>query len=356
MITSIIAIISFASCDRRDLTYGYYPYCDVVVNIDWSKAYAPKDEPQGVSVWFYPKDGGAPIKRQSNNVHEVKATIQHGIYDIVVFNMTPAEFASIGFRETEHLDQFQVYAVKEPQYKWYKVEEDKEEHVLHYPETFTLAVYRDFEVTDDMIEKTQQLRLMSQAQRRAAHLRSTIVVTPKRVTMNATIDIRVKGIQNLLDARAAITNMAEGYEINKERWNATPATHLITDFTKTGSTGEGMITMKYTTWGLQGDVNNPAYTPTNYDYWTGHLKLEVMLIDGKTVMPFEFELDHTIIEVIKKEDGEGSPIIELELHIDATFAGKEPPVVLPDVKPIPGGGGFSVDVEEWDSEIVDIPI
>ena len=359
IISLCIAIIS---CERRELTYDYYPFCDVSIAVDWSYAFPVIEKPTGMSVWSYPKNGGKPIINQSNNVDQIDISLREGIYDIVVFNQTPFEFGTLGFRNTGSLETLEVYAVEELASKWYTSKAESDEHILRQPEKFAVVVYRDFEVTEDMVEDTRFSRAKAKAKSKVSsetvksETKSNLTLIPRGVIYDAKISIRVKGIHNLRSVRAAVSNMAEGYETNNNRGNITPATHIVTESTKQGSYGEGVVYMTYTTFGLMGDKDNPLYTSDNFEYWKGKLHLEVLLVDNKTVKEFDFNLDDSIVNVIEKKADDGTPLIELELLIDG-YNGLSP-IELPDVKPEGGSAeGFSADIENWGNEdIVDIPI
>ena len=364
LLVGFIALVAFASCERRDLTYSYYPYCDVTISVDWTRAFPANEMPTGMSVWCYPKNGGAPIVNIFNNIDKIDIPLRTGLYDIVVFNQTPAEFGAIGFRGADKIEDVEVYAVEELASMWYASKAESGELILRQPEKFAMVVYRDFEVTKEMIENTRLSRALAKSKANPkggdtnskTDTKSHITLYPQRATLDAKIKIRVKGIHNLYSVRAAVSNMAEGYEINKNRGNITPATHIVSESTKQGSYGEGVITMTYTTFGLMGDKDDPSYTSTNFKYWKGKLHLEVLLVDKKTIKEFDFALDDTIVKRIEKKAGEGSPLIELELLIDSDL--RLPAIELPDVKPEGGiAGGFDTEVEDWDDEgIVDIPV
>lgn len=364
ILVGFIALVAFASCERRELTYDYYPYCDVTIAVDWSTAFPAAEKPKGMSIWSYPKKGGEPIVDQSNNVDQIDIALREGTYDIVVFNQIPSDFGTLGFRGIDKLESLEVYAVEEQLVsKWYTSKADEGEHILRQPEKFAVIVYRDFVVTEDMVEDTRATRFKAKSETASettkAETKSHLSLTPRRVTYDAKINIRVKGIHNLRSVRAAVSNMAEGYEINNNRGNITPATHIITESTKQGSYGEGVVSMTYTTFGLMGDKDNPSYASTDFEYWKGKLHLEVLLVDNKTVKEFDFDLDDSIVKIIEKKAGDGTPLIELELLINGDLLDeKVPPIALPDVKPEGGSaGGFSAEVDDWgDEEIVDIPI
>ena len=372
----LFPLVTFYSCERRELTYYDYPFCGVSILVDWKHAFPATEKPLGMSVWSYPRSGGAPVRNISNNVDFVNIHLPEGIYDIVVFNKTPAEFGTIGFRNTDKLESLQVYAVKESAQEWYTSDECHNQYILRQPNKFAVAIYRDLEIKEEMIEETR-LNCSRDTTKSNDHsqskvginpsfqidslkgTRSLIKVYPCRVTLDAKIFICVEGIQNLRSVRAAVTNMAEGREINKERTNIIPATHLVTEFSQQGDTGNGIITMSYTTFGLVGDPDNPCYTFENYDYWKGKLYLEVLLVDNKTIKEFNFNLDSSLVDIIEKKQEPGSPLKELELYINAKLdKDKIPPIILPDVKPEEGTGSvFDATVEPWDDEDdIEIPI
>ncbi len=341
MIGIFLLITIISSCQRRSLTYDYYPYSDIVIEPDWSQSLTGAEKPLGVSAWFYPKEGGAPLQFRSNSVDGFSVPIVEGKYDVLVFNRSETEFSTIGFRGIEKLSTIEIYSLSDETKGWYTKADN--ELVVLQPEKIATAIYRDFEVTAEMVTKSKAARSRGTTLTEGT---TTIAVTPQLVNKTINVKIKVIGIHNLRSARATISGMAEGYWINEMVNNSTDVTYILESWSKEGSYGEGELYFNYTTFGLLSDPNNST---SGYEYWKGLLNLEVLLVDNKTVKKFDLPLDGSMVT----ENSAGDVDLTITLGFDP--AGPEPPL-LPDVEPEDGSGsGFDAEINDWEDE-VEIPI
>ena len=336
---ALIATVLFASCERRPLTYDYYPYHDIEVNVDWSKFKGEK--PTGVSVWVYPQDGSKALQFRSTNVDKIKVHAPKGTHDIVVFNQIPIDFGTIDFRETDKLSTLQVFATKDESQPWYKRSEG--ELVLRQPEAFATNIHRDLVVTQEMVDKSWAMYTNKKPQGVTDSTHTTaLYVTPTMATKRVKVKIGVKGIHNLRSLRAAIKQMSAGYNINEHIENNVHSTSLLTEWKSSGGYGKGYVTTEYDVFGFAEEVSSKA---TDYKKWKGNITIEALLVDNKTVKTFNIPIDGaTMVDLLTDE-------IDILIHIDDD-------IVLPDVKPEGGaGGGFDAEVEDWDEEEnVDLPV
>ncbi len=339
----IILLSSLAlSCKRRPLTYGHYPFSDIVVVPDWSESLVGEDKPLGTSAWFFPKDGSEPLVFKSNNVDGFSVPVPEGVYDILVFNRSENEFSTLGFKGMDKLSTAEVYSIEDETKGWYTRVDG--ELVVKHPEKIASAVRRDFEVTPEMIATTALIRL---GEAKPSDTLTKIHVTPKLLTKIINVRIKIIGIHNLRSARATISGMAQGHWIELNENNTTDATYILENWNKVGVQGEGELYFNYQTFGLlgRGSSNNS----TGYEYWTGFMNLEVLLVDNKTVVKFPLPLDHTMIT----ENTAGD--VDLTITIGFDPAGPVDPPVLPDVEPDEGDAGFDAEINGW-TDHVEIPI
>ena len=347
IICGVMVMTIFASCERRELTYDYYPYHDIEVNVDWSKFKGEK--PTGVSVWVYPQDGSKPLQFRSTNVDKVKIHAPKGTYDIVVFNQIPIDFGTIDFRETYKLSTFQVFATKDESQTWYKAQEG--ELVLRQPEAFATNIHRDFVVTQEMVDKSWAMHTDTKPQDVAVIADSThttaLYVTPTMATKHVEVKIGIEGIHNLRSIRASLKQMSAGYNINEQIENNVQATSLLTEWKSSGDYGKGYITTEFDVFGFADQ--QPTTKAADYKKWKGTITIESLLVDNKTVKTFNIPIDGEIMVDV--------PIGQIDILIDISID-EDKDLDLPDVKPEGGvSGGFDAEVEGWDEEEnVELPV
>ncbi len=285
---------------------------NVELNVDWAElGYSPN----GVTVMFYPKEGGDPVTYTSHTVHTALLSVQEGTYDVVVFNNSPEEFGSVEFRGLEVYKTAEIFYSQKAASKEY----------------LAMAKVNDFMVTKEL----QQLN-----------------VKPQNLFVDGDIRIEAKGVYNIRYMRAHITGLAgsymlsvnvpkageEGFKTHTESWKL---------MKKNQEYATGVLTSTFRTFGLpevgwKGDISAKP----------GQVKLHIsmLLVDNKTVINRSFAVGD-MIQVWSKD---GRPVI----YVTIDSNGDEYPLVIPDVKPIDGtAGGFGADVEDWgDDEEFDLGV
>ncbi len=347
--TCLLAAL-YSACERRPLTYDYYPYADLIIKVDWSESFSLDNKPTGVSVWFYPKDGSKVIKTYSADVDNHKVALRAGEYDFVVFNMTPYELSStIGFRGDEDLATLEVYSrealsSREPT--------QTRGTLVEQPADFAVTVYRGLIVTQQMVDETTKAR-DTKSKTGTSNITTVVEVTPQLANKRHAIKVRIKGFQNLADngAYGELSGLAEGFLIDKGVPNSINARQKLVGWTQKREEGEyslGEITIEYTTWGL---YNNTTFDVNDYDYWKGLLELILMLVDNKTKKEFSINLDKDNLKIYQNDT---NAEVNIEILIEIGFEDDES-ILLPDVEPSEGGAsGFDPNVNPWDEE--DVPI
>ncbi len=350
MICVFLLTALYSACERRPLTYDYYPYADLVIKVDWSEAFAVENKPTGVSVWFYPKDGGEVIKSYSADVESHKVALGVGEYDFVVFNMTPYELSStIGFRGDESLSTLEVYSKeivssREPATtRGVLVEESA---------NFAAVVHRGLVVTQQMVDESAKLRSVT-TKTESTNSTTVVEVTPQLVNKRHAVRVLIKGFENLVDGGTygELSGLAEGFSIGKWSPNGTNARQKLVGWSQMRQEGEysvGEAFIEYTTWGL---YNSTLPDEGDYDYWKGLLELIFKLVDDKTKTEFSINLDKDNLKIYQNDT---SAQVNIEILIEVGFQADEP-IVLPTVEPADGGAsGFDPDVNPWDEE--DVPV
>ncbi len=343
------------SCERRPLTYDYHPYCEVTLDVDWD---ALEKSPTGMTAIFYPQNGGKPVTHTTNDVFGTYVNLRSGIYNVILFNQSPPEFGTIGFRDMHTYETAEIHAVEVSSKGWY-VKSDDEKVAVH-PEPFAVATLEGFIVTEEMVES--QMRARSQDVR--VDTRSHISLVPKKIIVDGNVTVHVDGIHNLRSVRGSISGLAENFAPCSFATGSEYVTHLLEQWKVIPSEKdhtEGSIETCFTSFGMPGMLLSRA---SDDKYWENAiLEISILLVDNKTVKDFSFNIGKHI--ELSEEGGDIVLNVELREIIgdgpggepgdDPPGAG-EPPIVLPDVKPEGGSSaGFDVTVDDW-GEDVDIEV
>ncbi|MFR9650259.1 MAG: DUF5119 domain-containing protein [Rikenellaceae bacterium] len=268
----------------------------------------------------------------------------------------------INFRGDDSYQTVEIYGVDEStKGSWYTRSEESE-RVIRDPEDFAAIVYEGFEVSEDMVLVSNESRSRAVTN---SDTRSTVSLKPEMVTNDGTVRIKIQGIENLLDARGAITGFAEGQVLSQPLASSTSVTHVLEDYATEGSYGEGELIFTFSNFGI---VGNPDYDTTtdsdilvddDYSYWSAKLDLEILLVDNATTLNFEIELDNDVLVDISGENssiyidiGDGGGVS------DNTDFDPDTGITLPEVDKAGGSeGGFSATVDKWgDTVVTEIPI
>lgn len=100
-----LVLAGITACQMRDIV----PYDDqahITIDVDWSLM---DEDPTGMTVMFYPTDGGKPYKHVTNEVHHVEVNLPEKDYDVLIFNQSMEEFTTIQFRGMDKLQTAEAY-------------------------------------------------------------------------------------------------------------------------------------------------------------------------------------------------------------------------------------------------------
>ncbi|MFI3292800.1 MAG: DUF5119 domain-containing protein [Rikenellaceae bacterium] len=344
------------SCERRELTYDYSPYCEVLVNVDWSNM---SEAPTGMSIRAYPEDGGEPIVVQSNTITSGTLKLPAGVYNILVFNQIPSDFGTVGFRGLDKWETAEVYSVEDATKSWATTKAD--ETIVREPEDIAVATYEDVEICEDCIQKsTEQYELTGER-----IVAETLNLKPRIVVKRTFVRVKVDGISNLRSTRGVLTGMSDGYNFSTQQSFSSQVSHVlenwtIEDFEYGDQFGETNI--YFMSFGL------PETTTTTRvaDDWQGSIYLQILLVDNKTIIEHTADISQNTTtnddEETRDADVETDVDVDVETNItvEVGLSGSldDPPPVLPNVKPEgSSSSGFDATVEDWgDEESYDLPV
>ncbi len=310
-----VACVLVSGCSRREMLMGPNSgsgsgsgqngggqYTNVELNVDWTEL---GHSPNGVTAMFYPKSGGAPITCLSSTVHTSLLSVREGVYDVVVFNNSPEEFASTEFRGME------VYKTAELFYTQKGAN----------PEQLAVAKVKDFVVTKEL----QQLN-----------------VRPQNLYLDAVVRIEARGVNNIRFIKAHLTGLAgsyllstdtpkageEGFKTQTDSWKLKK---------KDGEYNTGTLTSSFMTLGLpeKGWREDMDAAPAEV-----MLHITMLLVDNKTVLEYTFPVG----DMMKVWPLENKPAVYITLDNNGDYY----PIDIKDVKPADGtSNGFEADVEDW---------
>ena len=338
-----------ASCDYKDLYYApaQSHTAQVKVPVDWTLF--DEEQPTGMTVMAYPKDGGKPVSMLTNDLRAARLSLPEGSYDVLVFNQSTTEYGSFRF---EGMDKLSTACVKANTFKsrWYRSRTDNDE-AIEQPEWLAEGDLGDVMVSEDMMGNDSVF--------------STDTVKPKNVIYTINVRVHVKGIYNIRSARASLDGMADGYQfgINK------PTTARMTQLLEK--------------WSLQPDADNPANgvlsaTIQSFGLPADHqgkaeeneLLLSLLLVDNKTQLDYQFYVgdkfkasEDTTGSGSSSDSGSSSSSSDADTDVDVDIPitadvdldlslDMEVETAVPDVKPENGStGGFDATVEDWGDEV-----
>ncbi len=344
----LTALLALAGC-RRELEYDYRPYCEVALEVDWS---ALSERPEGMSVYFYPADGGKPSLTLTNQVDGARVSVREGVYNVLVFNQSTSEFGSLVF---SGMDSFLTAQVEAAGKDFNEVDRTPDaEPTVCEPEEIAVATYERLSITRDMIVSYQQELMAASREARAA---ATLRLKPQPVVTTADVEVEVNGVQNVRAVRGYVTGMASGCRLATHQTTTATVTHVMdrwdilhseTDYTR------GSIATRFTTFGKPGQTaglpTEPRGASSRAD--TDHLlRLELLLVDNQTIVSTLYAIGERIEEL--------QEALRLRIAIGADAGTLPPedsdnpnlPLQLPDVKPTDApASGFDATVGDWGEE------
>jgi len=317
----LFAVIIASSCERQPLIYGRWH--DLKVVVDWTDFGVP---PTGMTLFFYHEDGSNIVAFSSNDVDSTTVRLKEGKYNVLLINLSPAEFGAIGFDKMNSYETAQAYIDKTLS-SWYNYNGNSQ--VAKIPEKFGVARYEWIEVLGLPNEKLE--------------------MKPKCKVYTNYVMIRIEGFHNARSVRGAMRDMSGTYSMREDTVTSDKITHLIENWKLVADSLDktrGYVWGSFKTSGSESIGSNVNPSDVQLD-------VSFLLVDNKTVENYTFNVGDRIKRY------QNQMILTLDIGITHT-GGNRPednPVILPDVNPIwNNGGGFDVNVDNWGDNIIDIPI
>ncbi len=333
LIYIVLSLLLLASCNHKEFCYHHPHTAKVRMDVDWSQF--DKDTPSGMTVMVYPQSGGDALHHLTNNTSYAIVDLEAGLYNTIVYNQSDTEFGSVSFVDMEEFSTAKVL-LNDKISRWY-ASRSEEEKLAEQPEWIGTDFCTDVEVTPAMVEAETEEYMATIAQMSQTRTDFKVAaLTPRNIIHTINVTVHLKGIYNVLSARASLTGLAEGYLFSEATPTESQVTHLFESWSIKQNPEDpttGYLTASITSMGLPyghgGTADENLFT------------LSLLLVDGETVVDIPFKVGDKLSERKAKSD-KYTLELNLELYAEET---------LPDVPPAgAGGGGFNATVDDWGEE------
>lgn len=265
LIATICACGPDSFLDRRGLYTDNGMTARVRLYVDWSKS--DSIAPTGMTTMLFDTKGNVK-EDASNNVTDKKLQLAEDTYRLLLFNLTPSEFGSLTFSNTDSYDSLRINLARLHSHQ----NKDWDKGVVYMQEPEPLAIATDtINITMSMVDKSNT----------DSTKEYPFYEYPQSIISKLTIKVRVKGLTNSASVEGSIDGMADGYY--PTQWHATSTTgsHLLDSWTASRdstNSKDGFITTTISTFGLP--YNNAGNT----------LTLHFSLRDGKTTKTYTYNV------------------------------------------------------------------
>ena len=325
-----------ASCTRDHLYYASSNTATVLVEPDWSLSGL---KPNGVSVYAFNEKDGSLYKRFPPVSAQNKCYIKlpEGEFTLVVMNDTPEEFGGrINFVGEDNLMTFRAIGVKDEE-RSQKLQEhlsaktEAGDYCITEPDTLAVAVVRGVKVKPEQIDYYYDMPQSDITGEEAI----IVPARPENIISQVNITAHVRGLKYARGTTLSfLRGIAAGHLIGQEEntmERASQAFILNSREFDPGSDSDGTIKASFLSFGLVGDGKPDS------QYF---LDINFVLVNGES-FPMRFDVTD-LIEV--------DVSLSLKLNLNMAMKIELPEVVGEDT------GGFSTDINEWEDEVVDIPM
>ena len=336
------ALLLLSSCEHKELCYKHPHTTEVRVDVDWSR-FTRYETPTGMTLMLYPQSSdGSVVTHLTNTTSQAILTLPADRYHLLVFNQSISEFGSVTFKD---LDKQATAVVVANDYtsRWYKARNESEK-VVTSPEWLGVGNSSDAEVTQAMIDAEVEAMLRAGT---GNSLPTIASIVPVNIVSTVKIRLRIRGIQNLRSARAALNGMAGAFHLTSMQPTKDKVTYLMEEWTMKRDEADptmGVIETTFACFGLPDGHHSAAEE--------NMLSISLLLVDNKTIQDFSFNVgdQFRVIDLSSKntslESRQQGAEVRLELMVDF-----DTEITLPDVQPEGGSsGGFDAEVEDWGDE------
>lgn len=312
-------LLLLTGCERRDLWVYEDAYKSVQLAVDWRnydrdrQLYPHTPDPDGMTVWFFPRDGRKSFRHITSKVDTFETYLNRGQYDCLVFDYSPDEYSRQEFLDMDFASTARVHATPSS----YQVDS--------IPQLFGDSCYaapleknsKGYALIANDPEKmavdTVQMNIISGQYDRyipyderdsyqTTLTRQLFDATPLLVPWNIRVRIYVKNIYYLNKVSATIAGMADGYYLLQGKTTNTPCLQREDDWEiHATADSTGYIAKTFKTWGPLDfsnsyDIRSKATPDALADRPKNQIRinLEMTLRDRKTKLYYHFDVGNLV--------------------------------------------------------------
>ena len=331
---------------RRDLWVYQDNYKSVELDIDWRNYFRewgihpyvdPAQDPGGMTVWFFPRDGRQSMKYTTSQVRNFEAYLSKGDYDGLVIDYSPAEYGHQEFIGMEFANTAKVQATSASYQPVDTPELFGDECYAHpLPKNangFCTVAWEPENIANDTVQmhiNTGKYDKYIPYEERDSYQQTLVKqvfdMEPLLITWDMRIRVYIKGIYYLWKAQASLAGLADGYYLVKCESSDQPCLLSLEDW-EIHVTGDnvGYIAKTFKTWGPMNftnrnwDVHVPQRPLSDREFSTNtaldaysyeelstrnpdelRLNLRLQLRDRHTVKYYHFDVGN-LINVFRNE-------------------------------------------------------
>ncbi len=270
MAAATLALLTTTSCERREL-YVYQDYFkQVLLDIDWRNydrdrhLYPHTPDPAGMTVWFYPADGGKADHYTTAQVTRYETYLSKGDYEALVIDYSPAEYGKQEFIGMDYANSAKVQATPSA----YQPTDDND---LYGTPAYAKQLLRQqpnglwtvANQPEEMASDTAQMHIISgeydhyipydeRDSYQSTLIQQVFKMNPLIVPWRMRVRIPIKGIYYLYEIKSTIAGMADGFFLAENHTSDDPCIMQIDDW-EVFVTGDnvGYIAATFWTWGMR---------------------------------------------------------------------------------------------------------
>jgi hypothetical protein len=250
MAAAALLLLTATSC-RRDLWVYQDNFKQVELDIDWRSYFRewplnpnaqPADDPDGMTVWFFPKDGRKSFTYTSSEVRHFETYLSKGDYDGLVIDYSPMEYGRQEFIGMDYASTAKVQSLPNS----YQPENTPElygdeAYGRTLPTKLANGLYQLAAEPELIASDTVQMTVNTGdydkyiPYKERDKYQSTLVkqlyeMEPVLIPWNFRVRIYIKGIYYLYSAEATIAGLADGYKLVDCKSSDTPCLMKLDDW------------------------------------------------------------------------------------------------------------------------------
>ncbi len=323
----MLAVVLFSSCEHKELCEIHPHPINLRLEFDWKDA--PDATPEGMCVFFYPVEGGSPLRFDFSGRAGGEIVLRVGEYRVLCYNN---DTEAVLFRNYNRFDRHEGYTREGNLFESIYGNATQHTPRTQGTETQRVVISPDMmwggnlpyvSVTDDGIFYDEPSLDITRADHEHSAPAEEFVITlyPHELICTYTYEVlNIKYLEHVTQVCGSISGMSGGLTFSSEMLDAESVTIPFASH----SDGVSTITGQFYTFGHHEDNADPH-----------HMTFYVWMDDGKK---YAYGIDagdkFNVTEQVHTAPD--------KRHVHIIIDGLDLP------QPIENGGGFDVSVDDWD--------